>query len=185
MNKEFNIENHITKADLNFWKFPINDDFGKDLHLKNSEGRDAISWIGYRRDGYREVTLRVTSYGVDHYYGSLKCYDLNFTDDLEKIGKNSISGSFLKGIPEIYSEFFKLELKRPYDENDKSNDVRHGRDRWLGYEIGDLTQGFWEEDDVIEVGKSVFKKIFKGKWKLVIESLRGDKDEIIYLDNIK
>ena len=40
------------------------------------------------------------------------------------------------------------------------------------------------EDEVIETAREVFKRLFTGKWKLVIESYSGDKDETIYLDEI-
>lgn len=188
--KKFKLENHISEYDLkfikdNYPKFPIEDDFGKDLILKNYEDKNVYTYVRLDKDGYREINLKITSflgsYGAEHYYGTFKCYDLNFTDSKDKIGKSSMGGVFTKGLPEFYRDFLKLELKRPCEQKDLDNDKRYGRDRWGSYEIGDLTRGFWTEEEIIEVGKEVFKKLFKGKWKLNIESYYGDKDEVIYL----
>ena len=184
----FNINNHISKSDLEFWNLPINDDFGVGLELKNEKGEDAFSWVRIDKDEYRNVELKISSwigaFGAEHFYGTLRSYDLNFTNNKESIGKSSISGAFEIGLPNIYTEFFKLELKRPYNKRDKENDEKYGRDRWLSYDIGDLTRGFWTEEEVVEVGKQVFKTFFKGRWKLTINSWSGDLDETIYLNKI-
>lgn len=182
--KDFKLENHIRKSELNYWELPIDDKFGEGLELVNEFGTPAFSWVSRDKNGYREVILRISSYGVDHYYGKLTSYGLNFTDDKTAVGRRSCSGAFLRGIPEIYSDFLKIQLRRPYGEGDEKHDKVHRRDRWLGYELGDLTMGFWTEDEVIETAKEVFKRLFTGKWKLVIESYRGDKDETVYLDEI-
>lgn len=183
MGKKFKIEDHL-RCFSNHWQYPIPDDFGKGVILKNEQGRDAIVYYNLDKKGYREVTLDISSYrgsfGAVHFYGKLKSY-LNFCEKPEQIGITSISGSFLKGIDRQYSEFLSIELVRPVTKEDLQHDEDYNRDRWMRFKIGDSTNGFWTEEDVIKLGTKLFKKMFVGKWKLYIDSYTGKHDKYIYL----
>ena len=56
-----------------------------------------------------------------------------------------------------------------------------GREKLLRVKRGQITRGFWTEQEVIKLGKQVFKAMFKGKWKLEIRCYSRDKNETIKL----
>lgn len=182
---KFNLFNHIYKSDVDKYDVPILDNWGENKVFKNKEGKDVYSYIDKESNGYREVILDIStfrgSFGAVHFYGRLRSYSLSFTDTVESMGKRSISGYFTSGIPEEYKNFFNVQLLRPITQKDIDYDTENNTDRWLNYYIGDKTNGFWTEDEVIEVGIKVFKKLFKGKWQLRIDSYSGNRDKIIKL----
>lgn len=52
--KDFKLENHIRKSELNYWEFPIDDKFGEGLELVNEFGTPAFSWVSRDKNGYRK-----------------------------------------------------------------------------------------------------------------------------------
>jgi hypothetical protein len=183
MAKKFKIEDHIRDYENN-WEFPIPDDFGKDVILKNDENEDVYCYYSLDKDGYREVELYISSFrgsiGAVHYYGKLKSH-LSFCEKPEEVGKISISGRFTIGIESKYDNFLNIEIVRPVDEKDLQHDEDYDRDRWLRYKIGDKTNGFWTEEEIIKIGTKLFKKMFIGKWKLYINSYSGKHDKYVKL----
>jgi hypothetical protein len=183
MSKKFKVEDYLREYEINF-PIPVSDDFGKDVILKNCENKDVYCYYNLDKEGYREVELYISSFrgsfGAVHYYGKLKS-NLSFCETPEQIGKTSISGRFTRGIDSKYEDFLNIDLVRHVDEKDLQHDEDYNRDRWLRYKIGDKTNGFWTEEEVIKLGTKVFKKLFIGKWKLYINSYSGKYDKYIYL----
>ncbi len=187
--KKFDLNNHVDQYEWNFDKklIPINDDFGDKLKIDSVEGKKLKSYIDKDDDGYRLVVLEVNSWrgsiGAVHYYGKIDVSrSIHFTNIEDKKNRCSVSGYPLKSVDKKYTDF-DIELFRPVDNKDIANDKIWGREKYLKVKIGQLTRGFWTEDDVIEIGKKVFDAVFKGKWKLEIRSYTGDKDEIYFLSN--
>jgi|LakMenE18May11ns_1017448.scaffolds.fasta_scaffold9955146_5 hypothetical protein len=184
MPKKFKIEDHFRDYN-NHWEFPIPYDFGKDIVLKNKYEKDVICYPSYDKDGYRNVELYITSWlgsiGAIHYYGRIKSYSLSFCETPEQIGKVSVSGAFTSGTEPKYGDFLNLELVRPVDERDLEHDKHYDRDRWLRCKIGDKTNGFWTEEEIVKLGTKLFKKMFVGKWRLYINSYSGKYDKYVKL----
>jgi CPA2 family monovalent cation:H+ antiporter-2 len=64
--KDFKLENHIRKSELNYWELPIDDKFGEGLELVNEFGTPAFSWVSREKK--------------PEYAGRLLSRDLHLTD---------------------------------------------------------------------------------------------------------
>lgn len=189
--KKFKIENHVsgyTIRELELNNIPLDDDYGDNLKFTHTDnGNEIISYVRRDKDGYREVYLEITSLrgsiGAVHFYATLRDTSIHFTSPEDKKKTSSIGGYGTKGVPEKY-ENLRIELERPVDELDIKHDNLWGREEYEMSRIGDLTRGFWNEEDGIKVGIDAFKAIFKGKWKLTINSYSGKKVKPIYRDKI-
>lgn len=192
--KKFKIENHVSEydiRDLDLKNIPLNDDYGDNLEFNHEDTKEKlISYIERdKKDGYREIYMDVTSLrgsiGAVHYYVTLCDRSICFTNLEDKEKRYKLGGYSTKGVPDKY-ENFKIELQRPVDERDIKNDERWGREDYMRVELGELTRGFWTEEDAIQIGIDAFKAIFKGKWKLRINPYSSTKRErIIYRDKVK
>ena len=173
---KFDFRKHIQtyNFDLDKVEFPIKDNYAANLKLDNAQGEKMKSYIrGWEDDGYREVTLKITSLrgsiGAVHFYGKLQICDICFTRIEDKKNEYNCGGYSTKGIPDQYTDF-EVDLVRLVDDRDIKNDENWGREKYMRVKKGQTTKGFWIEEDVIEIGKQVFKAMFEGKWKLRIES---------------
>jgi hypothetical protein len=182
--KKFDIKKHVLEYELNDLKFPVKDDFGDGFKFTNVEGRELVGYVS-KRNGRRKVTLEITSYrgsiAAVHYYGRFVDSSLCFTYADEDVDKRySIGGYGLKGIPKGYDDR-SISLYRPVTKKDLMHDKRMGIDKLTKLKLGALTTGFWEEEDVIALGKKLFPLLFQGQWRLQIRSYTGDLDEEILL----
>lgn len=164
-----NLKNYLKDSFGYERQYPIPDDYGKDVKVKNHEGVEYIIDYQLDKEGYREVTLDITSFlgsiGAVHYYGKFKSY-IDFRKEGCKKGYSCL-GYALKGVPKEYKDFLHVELCRPVDKRD----ILHSKnDRYYQYKEGDTTTGFWTEDELVKIAKKVFKEAFKGKWKLKIDA---------------
>lgn len=129
----------------------------------------------YDGKGYRKAELKIMSFigawGATHYYGKIEV-------DVSNISHNTqyaVSG-YLGGvkIPNEYTSL-SLDLVKEIEDFELKD-----KDRFENYRKGDMVPGFYNEKDVIELGKKVFKELFKGKWVLQIDSYSGELNEKIY-----
>lgn len=179
------IGKNISEYDIKDFVLPITDDFGNDLRFTNVSGKKLKSYVSREKNGYREVKLDIHSYrgaiGAIHYYGRLKSYSLHFTEENDKECRSSIGGYGTVGVPDIYKDFFELELKRPVTREDFNDDKEFETDRWHGYDLGDLTNAFYDEQEIVDLAKKIFKCMFKGKWILVVDSYSGKEYPVVKL----
>lgn len=177
------IENHIQVSEN--YNYPINDDFGDNLEIINSNNDIVYSWVDKRKTGKREVILDITTFrgygNAIHYYGNLKSYSLKFTTDKNGIGRMNTSGYSLNGVYRKYVNFFNGELVRPITETEIKKDI----DRWYGYKVGDLTNAFESEEEIIKIAKELFNILFKGNWYLTINSYSNKYNETVELVKIE
>lgn len=127
---------------------------------------------------YRKAEFSTHSYignGGIHYYGSIKFYTYNNCITPGKAG-HSVAG-FLKGIklPEE-SERVRIDILRPITPEELKDN------RWKTYKEGDLVNGFYQEEEILEIFKKYMNQIFKGKW-IIKTNLWNLDDETIIIDN--
>jgi len=146
--------------------------FGVGLKYK-SHGRRYIT-VGDEKP--RRVILDVRSWvgvsmGAIHYYGHLKYFGVSS----DVIGGSEDDSVYTSDAPDA-SQSGDIELTRKLTAKDegvgKSYDdyvAFGGGNRFAGYEVGEPTNCFDTEDDVIEKAKKEFKRIFGSGWKLVTD----------------
>lgn len=168
--KEINLRDHTYYSHI----LPIDQKRGLGFEFISS-GKRYITTGDINKDlpTHREARLSISTYGVAHYYGKLKI-NINNTDINNS--SRSISGFLGKGvaIPDECKSL-DIELLRLVTEEDKSDDPR----RWEDYDIGDKTNAFYLEEDIIELIRNLATLIFKGKWVIIIDGYRKDRQEII------
>lgn len=183
------IENNLRSYDIEDLGLegyiPIMDDFGDNLFFKHADDNQQLkSYVSRDRKGYREVVLEITSWlgsiGAVHYYAKLKDRSISITNIEDKENKCSVGGYGTKGVPEKYTDL-KFEICRPVTQKDIQHDIDYGREDFMIQKKGDLTRGFWNEKDAIDTGIAVFKLLFKGKWKLRIDTYSGRHVKPVYL----
>ena len=168
-----NLSDHF----YNIEKFPINSNKGEGFEFELDD-KKYITKGSYDKEypEYRKATLSITSYrgfGGIHFYGNITIGVLNA--NLLK-PSNTISGS-LGGIvlPDEYKTI-KFEVIRPLI----LSDIEKEPERWETYIIGeDKTNGFYNEEEIIDIVCQLKDKIFKGKWVLFIDGYNTDDQKII------
>lgn len=167
---------------------PILDTYGEGLIFNRPDSGKIKSYVRRDSKNYRELVLSITSLrgsvGAVHYYAKLNDYSLNFTAIEDVENKSSVGGYSTKNVPSKY-KYFTIDLARPVTQKDIDNDKRWGREEYMISKFGDLARGFWTEDEAIETGIAVFKSLFKGKWKLRIDSYSGKRVRNVYSDKEK
>jgi hypothetical protein len=184
------IENNIRDYDIEELELegyiPIMDDFGDNLFFNHADDNQKLKTY-VRRDskGYREVVLEITSWlgsiGAVHYYAKLTDYSIHVTNIEDKENRTSVGGYGTKGIPKKYTDL-KFEIWRPVTQKDVQHDIDYGREDYMIHQIGEKTRGFWTEKDAIDTGIALFRQMFKGKWKLRIDTYTGRKVKTVYAD---
>lgn len=189
--KKFDLKNHLQEWDIEEYipDYPLNDDYASDLRVVNKAGDELKSYISRDKNGYREVVLGVLSLrgsvGAVHFYGKISDYSIHFTRLEDTENKSSLGGYGTSGVPTKYQSF-KLEIQRPVTARDIQYDKDNQRESYMRLKKGQLTRGFWNEEDVIEIGKQVFEAIYRGKWKLRIDRYSGNgKREYYFLKDSK
>lgn len=121
---------------------------------------------------YREAYLEISTFGVNHYYGTLKI--LVWNTDVLKPGRSV--GGYLGGVY-IPSECnsLSIELLRLVTEGEKIRDPQ----RWWGYEVGAKTNAFNSAEEIVTLMREIAPLMLSGKWVVKVES---SKEEII-VDN--
>lgn len=185
------LRNHIQRyilSDLELEKhIPVPDTYGEGLFFDRPDSGKLKSYVRRDAKGHREITLSITSLqgsiGAVHYYAKLKDYSIHFTAIEDVENKSSVGGYSTKNVPSKYQDF-QIELSRPVTQKDIDHDKRWGRDEFMMSKMGDLARGFWTEDEAIQIGIVVFKLLFKGKWKLRIDSYSGKRVSMVYADKV-
>lgn len=186
--KKISIKNHIQSyilSDLKLEKnIPLPDNYGESLFFDHPDGDKLKSYVRRDKKGYREVRLEITSLrgaiGAVHYYAKLIDCSLSITSIKDVNNKSSLGGYGTKNVPEKYTDL-RIELSRPVTQKDIDHDKHCGRDKYMTAKLGELTRGFWTESEALDTGIAVFKLLFKGKWKLVIDAYDFEEVPTVYL----
>ena len=137
-----------------------------------SDGRKYVTVCPERP---REVTLDLHSWtgvspGAMHYYGKLKYHGVDYRD----LVSGEVIYGWFSSAPDV-SKDGSIELTRTLTENDEGVGKPHseyiafgGGNRFAGYEIGDQTNCFDTEAEVVACAHNEFKRIFGDGWKLAI-----------------
>lgn len=144
----------------------INDDYGIGIEMFDS-GKKYVSISEYPRPIYLRITSwRGISSNARHYYGKLFIYE----PELEEYDNNntivrrcSISGYTPFKPDEAKS--FDIEIVRKLT----AEDIRLDKKRWDCYWEGDDVNAFDRYEDILKLGKKIFKNRFTGNWKLEIQ----------------
>lgn len=146
-------------------------DFGVGLKFKDDEG---IEYTTLPRERY-EATIhaKITSWrgismGAIHYYAKIHLSDLSLS--YVKHGKpctSSISGYFDRHKPND-AKSCEIEVVRELTSQEMFDDPQ----RWDCYHVGDLTNCWESEEELIALVKKIIRNRFKG-WKYEIENSRG------------
>ena len=145
-------------------EFPISDNYGEGFTFKN-DGKDFITkgTYDYHNKEYREISLNITSYGIQHYYARIFIGVNNIDMDNPS---HSILGSLREaGIPDNCKSL-DLELTRKVTSEEKENFPN----RWGGYDVGEPTDAFYSEEDIISLFKKILPNMLKGKWHVGIRA---------------
>lgn len=173
------LENHVYNSEL----YPILDKRGIGFKFSYGDGEAEVkAEISRENPGFRKCLFSIHSYtgygGGIHYYGSLKISTYN--EFINSDGRVLSVGGFLgKGIelPED-SKTLRIDILHPLEqwEFDK---YPH---RWEHYKLGDLSNAFYTEEELIGVFKKCLPYLLKGKWEVKCEYWTLD-DEIILINN--
>ena len=145
----------------------IPDTYGIGLEFKDGEGIEYTTIGDLNKQSRRDVTLTISSFrgispGAVHYYGRLSTSGLSFKN---KEGERlNISGSFDKYKPKECLHFT-IDLVRILTKEE----LEKWPDRFVGYRPGYTTNCFNTKQEVMDKGKEVFLKRFKGNWELEID----------------
>ena len=146
-------------------------DFGVGIKFKDDEGIEYTTLPRDRYDGIirGEITSwRGISAGAIHCYAKIHMSEpmLSYEED-GKTHTASISGYFDRHKPND-AKSFTIEVVRKLT----SKEVEDDPQRWDCYHVGDLTNCWESEEEVIELVKKIIRNRFKG-WKYEIEDSRG------------
>jgi hypothetical protein len=170
------MSNMFRDVDLEERHIIFDKDYGVGLKYKDNDGTEFISALHDEDD--RGVTLRVTSYagisaGAQHYYGRLVNFGLP-----AKVLKNPTRNSWtrvgkivsISGYGDVCKpkEMLGLDIELTRAVTKKDLPILNRGELHASWKIGDRTTGFFTQADVIERGREIFKKHFKG-WKLKID----------------
>jgi len=120
-------------------------------------------------------TFKGISFDAIHYYGKL-VIDGVYVSDIDNEDKpKNLSYEIEKQYP-LLNYRYELEIKRPLTKEEKE-DEKYG-DRWLGWRVGDLVDGYENMVILIEDVKEIMRVRFTGDWHFYYETPRGLKQEI-------
>lgn len=173
------LKNHVYDSEI----FPISDKRGIGFKFPYGSGEAEVKADKSRENPeFRRCIFSIHSYigygGGIHYYGSLKIYTYNEYVDSE--GYVSSVGGFLgKGInlPEE-SKTLRIDILHPLEEWE----LKKYPHRFDTYKIGDLSNAFYTEEELIDTFKTILPYLLKGKWEVNCEYWKLD-DETILIDN--
>ena len=143
-------------------------DLGKQPYeIPDSYGEDIVGKEYYtaKEKRPREVMLEITSFrgicgGAVHYYGTLKAYRPN----IHKEGSNYCHSGYLGDDTPLFKDLnIVIELWRYITEEEYKTDPHRYNENMK------VTNGWYEKAPIVKFAKEVFKKRFKGDWKLIIK----------------
>ena len=143
--------------------FPIKNNYGEGFTFKIDD-KDYITKgkYDYKNPEYRIIKLFITSFGVQHYYASIKI-DVN---NIEVNNPSHQIGGYMRGVTIPYEyQSLKLELLRKVNAEEKEKFYI----RWKDYDIGDKTDAYYSEEEIITLFKSILPDLIEGKWKVIID----------------
>lgn len=152
-------------------EFPIKSNYGEGFSF--NIGDKAYITKGnydYQNKEYRKIILRISTFGIQHYYATIDIY----VDNVDVDQPTSSIGGYLGGIiiPDNYQSIT-LELIRKVTAKEKDDFPN----RWGGYYAGDNTDAFYNEDDIITLFKELLPNMLKGKWSVYIDAYHNNYDE--------
>lgn len=145
-------------------EFPIPDNYGDGFLFKVDDEEYITKGVyDYPNKEYREIRLVISTFGVQHYYASINIHVRNVNVEHPE---RSIFGCYCeKVIPNNYQDL-RFELTRKVTQEEKENYPN----RWVGYDVGDDTDAFYNEDDIISLFKEILPNMLVGKWCVCIRS---------------
>lgn len=161
-----NIQDYLRCLTLD--EFPIPDNYG-DGFLFKVDDKEYITKgeYDYQNKEYRKIILCISTFGVQHYYASINIGVENI--DIAK-PTHSIFGCYCdKVIPNNYKSL-RFELVRKVTLEEKNSYPN----RWVGYNIGDNTDAFYNEYDIIKLFKEILPSMLIGKWSVSIKSFHNE-----------
>lgn len=188
MKKKFDYKKHIMPLFGDEIEVPMHDNFGEGLTFKTPDDkRDIVSKVSRDQEGYRELTLEITSLrgsiGAVHFYATIRDHSLSFCYPEDITRNSSVGGYATRNVPNKYSEG-KIEVYRPVTDRDIKHDKHMYAKDYRTVRKGQKTKGFWTEQEAIDTGIQLFKAIYRGKWKLTIRYYSDKEDEVIKLDDL-
>lgn len=184
---------HTPKDDREAWMFRLGKDLrcesddipeGAKLDAKTGIGFQTITLEGdvleiartpKKEDIYVELEIsswKGISLGAEHYYVKLKLYNWSPSLMVVKAGKGSdqVAGKFynMSGHGDTTKprmcRYGDIRVRRPLTKADlKETKARFNEDRYKGYEIGAMIDGFWTMKDAIAQGKALYSRLFDEK----------------------
>jgi len=161
--------------DKNYYSATLPDivpvDFGVGLKFKDDKD---IEYTTLPREKYEAIihakisSWRGISMNAIHYYAKIELPDLTLSyikDGKER--QSSISGSFDKFKPND-AKSFTIEVIRKLT----SKEIEDDPERWNAYDVGDETNGWEVEEELITMVKKIIRTRFKS-WKYEIENSNG------------
>ena len=146
-------------------------DFGVGIKFKDDKG---IEYTTAPRDGWHgTVRADITSWrgisvGAIHYYAKIRIFEPNliYIEDGKEC-RASIGGYFDRHKPNDAKDI-DIEVVRKLT----SKEIEDDPERWRGYDVGDLTNCWEDEAELIAMVKKIIRNRFKG-WKYEIENSFG------------
>lgn len=161
----------------------FSDDCGLDVVWPEKKLHATPSWGHSPGNKVRRATVEITSFrgisiGAIHYYGHIIVQGVNMEYD-ERPGTSTMCGDCEDKFP-LSRYSYKLQLTRPItqEEIDIDNELGSELARFPYQDVGDLTQCWENEQDIIDFAKEVFKARFKGNWEFYVEDLFGNCNKI-------
>lgn len=139
--------------------YPIPSNYGEGFSFRLHNGVKYITKGSYdfKNPDYRIIALSVTTFGVQHYYGSIS---IGVDNVNEKKQTHRISG-YMDGIkiPSDYQSLH-LELVRKVTQDNKDKYPL----RWKDYEVGEYTNAFYSSEEIVSLFKNMLPELLTGKW---------------------
>lgn len=151
--------------------FPIKSNYGEGFTF-NIDKKQYITkgYCDYKNPEYRIIKLYISTFGVQHYYASIRI-DVN---NVEIDNPQCQVGGYLGGVVIPYEyKSLKLELLRKV--NAKEKEQYYGR--WKDYDVDDKTNAFYSEEEIITLFKNILPELIKGKWKVIIDKCSACENE--------
>lgn len=178
---------HIREYELEGFTLPIPDTYGVGFEFEHDKDKyiTRAQFCYHKKFAkFRCINFNITSWagisaGAKHYYGKISVRIENFVVGSE----NTISSGYTDKFRPEEAKDIEFDLIRPVTQ-EEIDSVDAWDDRWEAYRVGDATTCFDTQEELIELGKQLVKKIFVGKWALEINTIDRRRNDVIKLSDL-